>query len=283
MPLIDIFVPEAGTLRPAELPRSTPESWSPTSNPVQRYLKQIEALPIPDPTGASRLYAQALLLRNTPDLAVTVKDEAADIAKRLSSGAITKAQASKLMESVPSPKEAKERAQRARDMLTNATHTSYAESLRAIHSYGEHKWLALLRPLIDQAVKEKNQQRWDNLHSFAASLRSIGALSIVASSAVGPRGIEDWRYQFSRPDLCHFWRLRNATRTANIFLEARGDVTFIGTAVVHGPQPTIADFDPSWEPTLLSAAEVVSIAATLVGVQESMIAAAESKKAVAHA
>lgn len=60
----------------------------------------------------------------------------------------------------------------------------------------------------------------------------------------------------------------HAERAENIEFMHSGSVTYIASAVIKGPQPTVADIDPSWQPGLYSAQQVLAIAKEIVEEQE---------------
>jgi hypothetical protein len=251
---------------------STSDTWSPTESVVARYLLHLRVLGLEDPTKprATDLYEQALRLREH-SVSVAVKpDEEAAIAERLARGEVTPAEAAKMLAKAARPSDAQEQAERERQMYSAATRAAYVAAVRSIHNFGEEKWLALLRPMVQDAVAAGDESRWAALHEFASLLRSrdLGALAMVSSDTSGLRETDEtWRYTVGRPDLYHLWRLQRSEAAQAVGHEAVGSFVFVASVVTKGPHPRLADMT-EMEPGIYSAAEVLAIKDRVIAEQE---------------
>jgi hypothetical protein len=268
--LIEQWAPRRGYLR-RQLPL-TSDSWSSESSIVAQYIRHLETLGLVDPTDASHFYEQALKLREAyHEAAARSLHVEPDLSARLASGEISAAEASKQLAKAPTEQEISEKRQRERSMISNAVRSSYAMSVRAVHNYGEENWLGLLRPLVLQAYEDQDQARWDALHRFAGLLRNPD-LAGLGYIAMAPNSVtefdETWRYTVGRPELYHHWRRDHAELAQNIAIVHVGSTTYVAIAVTKGPHPTIADIDPSWEPGLYSAAEVLKLTDAILDQQQ---------------
>jgi hypothetical protein len=264
---------------------STSDSWSPEGSVVARYLLHLKVLGISkDPTGADEFYRNALSLREHAVTATATPDEEAAIAQALALGQVSPAEAAKRLAKASKPDDAHEQADRERQMYYTATRAAYVAAVRAIHNWGEDKWLALLRPLIQEAVEAQDEPRWDALHNFCELLRDreLGALAMVASDPTGLREVDEtWRYRVGRPELYHLWRLEHAEAAKTVDHEVVGSVEFNASVVTKGPHPRLAEM-VGMAPGIYGAGEVLSIARRIVEEQEAIRAAATPERPTRH-
>jgi hypothetical protein len=282
--LIEQWAPHTGYVR-RQVPSGGSDNWSEDSSPLGKYIRQLRKLGLEDPTDATDLFDHAVQLREASNQPVTAQDDEATITFRLARGEITPAQASKLLAKATTPDDRQERLVHVRQGITNASREAHGLAVMAIHNYGEERWLAFLRPLAAEAYEAQDQQRWDQVQQLATLLRDrdLAALSIVATDQGIGREIRDtWRYLVRKPDEYHFWRLRHAKRAQNVALEAVGEVVFVASEVIEGPYPIVAQMDPSWEPGVYSAAEVVAIAKEIAARQDAAAAVAPNPEEVAR-
>lgn len=271
--VINQWAPRPGVLRRAE--PTTNDSWSPDASPVALYLLHLRSLGLEDQTdyldrSATDHYRHAIFLRDQTVSVVATPDEREAITKRLALGEITPEEAQKrLAKSAPKVNDAQDLANGTRKTISDATREAYSFAVTAIRGY---HWLTPLRVLVADAVAAQDDARFDALHRFAALLRSPGlaALAMVAGDGSGIREFDEtWRYKVSRPDLYHAWRLARAERTHTVAHVTAGTLVFVAAAVTKGPHPTLADMvEGEMEPSLLSAAEVVSITEAILAEQE---------------
>lgn len=254
-----------------QLPTGSSDAWSPTNSVVARYITQLELLGLEDPTEATDFYDQALQFRKAYlDLASKQNDEI-DLSERLVRGEISVDDATKQAAKAPAALDARQKLERQRQVISNAIAGSYSAAVRAVHNFGEHNWLNLLRPLVQDAYEVADQARWDQLHKFTALLRdpNLAGLALLVLAPSSSFEIEDtWRYTVGRPDLYDQWRRAHSIETHNIALVHVGPITYIANIVVKGPHPTLADIPPSWEPGLYSAGEVLAITNRILDEQE---------------
>lgn len=268
--VIEQWAPRKGYVR-RQLPSGGSDSWSPTNSVVAQYIRHLSFLKIEDPTDASYFYNQAISLRDAYQKVAVKQNEEATIQNRLALGEITAEEASKLLAKAPTQKDSQEKIERERQMISNAVRSSYSMSVRAIHNFGEEKWVELLRPLVKEAHEAQDQERWEALHGFAGLLRDPGlaGLAMIALSHAGTREFDEtWRYTVGRPDLYHHWRRAHAEESDNIAILNVGQTIFAAIVVKKGPHPTVRDIDPSWEPGLYSAAEVMKITDAILNQQQ---------------
>jgi hypothetical protein len=273
---IEQWAPLHGYLR-RSVPAGNSDTWSETDSPVAQYIRSLKKIGKDDPTDATYYFTQACTLREARDKVIARQPEEPEhygpgTIKALIAGDLTEGDAGKRLAKIPTEKDVAEKLERQRQMISAATREAYGMSVREINGYGEDGWLKLLKPIAVEAYSARDQNRWDAVHNFAAILRNpeLSGLSGIFQSPGGSLEFaETWRYKVGRPDLYHFWRVRHAEDAQNIeFVHGLGSNTYLATAVVKGPHPTLSQIDPSWEPGLYSAQEVKEIAARIVAEQE---------------
>jgi len=271
--IIELWPPEKGILQQRLDSSGSSENWDPQESLPELYARHLKAIGKKDPTDASLLYARAMGLRLATGSPQKKTDESAAIGARLVSGEISAAEASALLAKLPFPNAVAEAVQREQAMMSSAVRTAYTASLKAIRDYGESKWMKLLRPIAAEAITALHQTKWEAVHAFAAFLRSpaIAGLSMLATDPAGRRDVEAWRYQVSRPDLHHSWRLEHAVASQNIRLLPAGEVTFVWSVITEGPHPGIADIAKTMGPGLYSASEVLAHTEAVLVEQEQTI------------
>ncbi len=270
--IIEYWPPERGILQ-RRLDIGSSKNWDPKESPPAHYIRHLKSLGIKkDPTQATLFYERAMGLRLVTGIHERKTDESASIGERLVSGEISAAEASSLLAKLPFPNAVAKEAQREQAMMSSAVRNAYSAAIRAVHDFGEDKWLKLLRPIAQEAVKTRDQTRWDAVHAFAAFLRSpvVAGLSMLATDPAGRRDVEAWRYQVSQPDLYHRWRLEHAVASQNIRLLPVGEVAFVWSAITEGPHPGIVDLI-QMGPGLYSATEVLAHTDAILDEQEKSI------------
>lgn len=266
--IVHHWAPVRGYERRA-LPTTT-DSWDPVTSPVAMVLRGLRELGVEDPTKASEFYATATSLRAHTITVAAKQDPAVAITARLAQGELSPDEAGRLLGKAPKPSDAREQEERETAVLYAATRQAYSAAVRAVHDFGD-RWLGVLRPLIEEAVTARDDERFAQVHAFGSLLRSspIGALAMVGDQSGTRETSETWRYTSAAPHRYHLWRVERAQDARPIFHEVVGDVTFVAGAVVKAPHPTVAEMaEHGMEPGIYSAQEVLAIASRIVIQQE---------------
>lgn len=255
-------------------PVSSSLSWSEKGNPITAFQTYLTNLDLADPTEASRHYARGLAARGSAR-------ELNRATPRLDRGALNRAISDGL-----DPDEAADRAVQVgqdarssaalvaerRQAFDVAARGAFRDAMKAIVSYGEENWIALLRPLVAKAIGARDGERtWDAAHDLLRFLRKYGALPILEGDFDGNA------FLFGRPDLVHWWRIERATRPSVMGHMAIGEKVFLYERPTGAPQPTLADVraNPRWEPGVFTTAEAVAHLEAIDARQQALIHGAE--------
>lgn len=256
----------------AKVERKEP-SWQPfgsdTKNLLSRYRDLLDALGLDDPSdsgiGHPRRAVDLLdhaisLCASSRAITRPASNPDDDAAKKLATGELDRSALAKHLGKTPTAKELQEMRKRDQQVLAAAGLSAFRIGCRAIRDVGEERWLGILTPIAEKAIRTKDQQRWTGAHELAAYLRQpdIAALS---RAACGRTELPRMYYMFGRPDEVYRWQVERATHTHEMSNEHAGEFSLvtIGFSINYRPPfPTLRDIDLSWEPGLYSASDAVA-------------------------
>lgn len=235
--------------------------WSTHSTIIPEYTQHLSNLGLTDPTTAADGYARAVELRDASEVPISGVGDHADIVARLASGDLTPAQAAKLTRE--DPKEIQRRAIDNARYLSIASETALGNAIASIHSFGEDKWMAILKPIATKAIAAKDQTRFDLVHGFARFLRRPDIAGLAAAMVDNARNTDadpDF-YMFGRPDLVYLWRV-DQSDSKQLRLISTETIVDNWWRIAYelkrdAPFPTIRQFQPEWKPGLYSAQEAI--------------------------
>jgi hypothetical protein len=252
---------------------------------IPKYQEHLAGLGIDDdPTKATEMYASALQLRD----AANRKDagRVTDIADAVAAGDMSVEEVRKAVAKRPDRAEAEEQHRKVQRAMNSTAKAVLLRAVLEIHEHGlkgpaEGGWLALLRPLAEKAIAERDQATWNRLHLFAKWLRSpsVGVCGLAAAMANNTTDADFWLYMVGDAGVgLYRWRVaRSNSKQANPSLpipthDGRWRIAYVIRG--NAPFPTVHDFaeHPEWAPGLYSADEVIANQARAIAEQDRELA-----------
>jgi hypothetical protein len=248
-------------------------------NFLATYRGLLDALGIEDPSDfgegnprrALDLLAHAISLRKSARAMLRAHaDPDADLATKVATGEVDPGAVGKTLAKT---KELAERRKLEQMVIARSADRAFRNGITAIRNVGEKRWLGILRPIVEQAIRDKDQLRWSTAHRFGAFLRDpdIAALSSAVS---GQKEVPRFHYMFRDWAAVNRWQVERATHTYEKTNVHAGEYAFvtIGFNPNHVPPfPGVADFDPEWGAGIYSADEAVANADAIWRRQEAEI------------
>jgi hypothetical protein len=236
---------------------------------LDSYAGFLRSLNLPDPTKATARRVAAEHVRDEAQrlgAGVAVEHDNS-ITTRLADGSMTAKDAAKMLAKQPDAKEAEATATKMRLGLEEQCRELLRLAVLAIHEYGAG-WLDVLRPIAAEALKTRDQERWNRVHELAAWLRDptwAGVCGLSAAMASNTQDCEPVLYAVADPRALFLWRVEHADPrdqvpgSVTVLPDGSGHIVPIVLAP-HAATPTVDDFAENaapWKPGLYSAEQVI--------------------------
>jgi hypothetical protein len=248
-------------------------------NHLTAYQELINALGIEDPSDfgegnprrAVDLLPHAISLRKSARAMLKAHaDPNADLATKVATGEVDPSAVGKTLAKT---KELAERRKLEQTVIARSADRAFRNGITAIRNVGEKRWLGIVRPIVEQAIRDKDQRRWSTAHRLAAFLRdpNIAALSrAISLQTEVPR----YYYMFRDWVGVNRWQVQRATHTYEKTNVHAGEYAFVtvGFNPNHVPPfPGVAEFDPEWGAGIYSAEDALANADSIFRKQEAEI------------
>ena len=250
--------------------RRTFVQWGLDSGLIPTFETWLRALDLDDPTSTENepKAAASAYWRRAQALAedarrVQPEEPTRSISALLAEGTLTTGDARKMLVKRPDAREAEKLVREQRNGLSAGSRAALLRALQAIYDYTEDGWLEVLRPIVADALANRDDRRFNLAHGFAAWLREPTRNKVFGLTAATNRRFDAERYLYSvaRPDLLHRWRVERATDTerheqARYSADGMWRVQYALTT--SAPFPMLRDYDEAWGAGLYSADEVIA-------------------------